>query len=134
MSQTCEVLTSYTRSRAAAVLFLSSFFASSQSFAQAGAGAPSTLMNMVPIAVMFAIVYILMIRPQMKRQKDHASFVANLKRGEEVLTTGGILGRIEGLTELYVTLEIAPSVRIRVLRSQIASPVPAANAGAEVKA
>ena len=107
--------------------------------AQAPAGAPggqaSPLMSVIPFVVMFGIMYFLVIRPQMKKQKLHQEFLSKLKRGDEVLTSGGLLGRVEGLTDLYVTLEIAPGVRIKILRSQIASSVPAANtAGSEVKA
>ena len=114
---------------------------SAEAFAQAagavpaaGAGGQSPLMGMLPIFVMIAIVYFLMLRPQMNKQKQHQEFVTKLKRGDEVLTTGGILGRIEGLTDMYITLEIAPDVRIRILRSQIASNLPTVTAGTEVKA
>lgn len=106
--------------------------AGSTAFAQAptggapaggGAGAPgaSPLMNLVPFIVMLGIMYLLMIRPQMKKQKQHQEFLVQLKRGDEVVTSSGILGRIEGLTDLFATLEIAPGVRIKILRSQIAS-------------
>ena len=116
-------------------LFAATLLTSFNAFAQAAAGsAPSPFVQMVPLVVVVGIMYFLVLRPQMRKQKDHASFVTQLKRGEEVLTTGGILGRIEGLTDLYVTLEIAPSVRIRVLRSQIASGVPNASGTTEVKA
>lgn len=92
-------------------------------------------MNLIPFIVMFGIIYFLMIRPQIKRQKAHQEFLGKLKRGDEVLTSSGLLGRIEGLTDLYVTLEIAPGVRIKILRNQIASFVPDANsASKEVKA
>ena len=111
-------------------------FASVEAMAQAPAGgpAPSPFVQMVPLVVVIGIMYFLVLRPQMKKQKQHQEFVTQLKRGEEVLTTGGILGRIEGLTDMYVTLEVAPGVRIRVVRSQIASLVPNLTSGAEVKA
>jgi preprotein translocase subunit YajC len=89
--------------------------------AGAGGAAVSPLMNLVPFIVMLGIMYMLMIRPQMKKQKQHQTFLGGLKRGDEVLTSGGILGRIEGLTDLFITLEIAPGVRIKVLRSQVSS-------------
>lgn len=94
----------------------------------------SILDSAVPMIAILGIMYFLMIRPQMKKQKTHQEFLTKLKRGDEVLTTGGILGRIEGLTDVFITLEIAPGVRIRVVRSQVASFVPTATAGAEVKA
>lgn len=109
---------------------------STPAMAQAAApGAPSPLMNLVPIVFMFVIMWFLILRPQQKRQKEHQKFLSQLKRGDEVLTSSGILGRIEGLTEKFVTLEIAPDVRIKVLRSQVAGSSAAATAEkSEVKA
>lgn len=110
---------------------------SNLAFAQAaagGAGAPSPVMQLVPFLVIFGVMYFLMIRPQMKKQKDHQAFLSKLERGTEVLTTGGILGRIEGMTDLYLTLEIAPGVRIKVLRSAVAGSAKAAAATTEAKA
>lgn len=115
-------------------LFAATLFTSLHAFAQAAGPTQPAWMNMVPLFVVIGIMYFLVLRPQMKKQKEHATFVTQLKRGEEVLTTGGILGRIEGLTDLYVTLEIAPNVRIRILRSQIASGVPNVATSSEVKA
>ena len=121
----------------AAAFGLSATVSSSIALAQAAptGPAPSPLLQMVPILVVMGIMYFLMIRPQMRKQKAHQEFLTKLKRGDEVLTTGGILGRIEGLTDLYITLEIAQGVRIKIVRSQIASLVPTpASASAEVKA
>lgn len=75
--------------------------------------------SMFPIVALFFIFYFLSIRPQMKKQKAHAQLLSELKRGDEVLTSGGIFGTIEGLTDKFVTLEIAESTRIRILRSNI---------------
>jgi preprotein translocase subunit YajC len=124
----------------AARLFLASVLTAlpALAWAQAPAAgpAPSPLVQLVPFIAIFAIMYFLMIRPQMKRQKAHQEFLSKIKRGDEVLTSGGILGRIEGLTDMYVTLEIAPDVRIKILRSQVASTLPttAASGTNEVKA
>ncbi len=82
--------------------------------------APSMLTSLFPMVLIFAVFYFIVLRPQSKRSKDHQKFLTELKRGEEVLTASGILGRIEGLTEQYVTLLIAPEVSIRIVRSQIA--------------
>ena len=71
----------------------------------------------IPLVLMFAIFYFLLIRPQQKRQKQHKSLLANLRRGDSVITQGGIHGKITGLTESVITLEIAPGVRVRVSRS-----------------
>jgi preprotein translocase subunit YajC len=110
---------------------------STAAFAQSSApsaGAPPTWMNLVPFIAMFAIMYVLMIRPQMKKQKDHQAYLSKLERGDEVITNGGILGRIEGMTEIYLTLEIAPGVRIKVLRSAVAGSAKAAATQTEAKA
>jgi preprotein translocase subunit YajC len=75
----------------------------------------------VPIVLIFAVMYFLFIRPQSKKASDHQKMLAALKRNDEVVTTGGLIGRIAELSEKLVTLEIAPGVRVRVERSQIAS-------------
>ena len=86
----------------------------------AGAG-PGPLVNLMPIALMFVILYFLMIRPQQKRAREHETMVQNLKRGDEVVTTGGIHGRIQAIADKVLTVEIAPNVRIRLDREQVAS-------------
>ena len=90
--------------------------------AATGAG-PSMIEQLMPFLFIFVIFYFLLIRPQAKKQKTHQAFLSNLKRGDAVLTSGGILGTIEGLTEQFATLEIASGVRVRILRGQIAGPV-----------
>ncbi|MFN8845408.1 MAG: preprotein translocase subunit YajC [Bdellovibrionales bacterium] len=85
------------------------------------AAQPNLFESLLPIIIIFAVFYFLIIRPQSKKQKDHLSFLNSLKRGDEVITASGILGTIDGLTDLYVTLEVANNVKIKVLRSQIAS-------------
>ena len=89
-----------------------------QGGAQGGQGNP--VMAFLPLIIIFAIFYFLLIRPQQKKQKEHRKFLESLKKGDEVITSGGIMGRISGLTENVATLEIAPKVNIRVARSQIA--------------
>jgi len=88
----------------------------------AGAG-PGPLVNLMPIALMFVILYFLMIRPQQKRAREHETMVQNLKRGDDVVTTGGIHGRIQSIADKILTVEIAPNVRIRLDRDQVASVV-----------
>ena len=88
-----------------------------------GAAGPGPLVNLMPIALMFVILYFLMIRPQQKRARDHETMVQNLKRGDDIVTTGGIHGRIQALADKILTVEVAPNVRIRVDRDQVASVV-----------
>ena len=81
-------------------------------YAQAGGG-PSTFISMLPLVLIFAVFYFLLIRPQQRKAKDHRNMLAQLKRNDEVMTTGGVFGKIQALTETELTLEIAPNVRIR---------------------
>lgn len=94
--------------------------AHAQTAAPAG-GQPSALEMFVPFIFIFVIFYFLIIRPQSKRQKDHQKFLSEIKRGDEVVTTSGILGRIEGISEQFVTVEIADGVKVKMLRTQIAT-------------
>jgi len=80
-----------------------------------------TLIQMAPIAGIIAIFYFLLIRPQTKKAAEHSKMINELKRNDEVVTTGGILGKITEIGDKLVTLEIAPNVRVRVERPQIAS-------------
>ncbi len=74
----------------------------------------------LPLILIFLVFYFLLIRPQQKKAKEHQSYLANLKRGDKVITGGGIYGQITGLTDNAVTLEIADNVRIKVSRAAIA--------------
>lgn len=94
---------------------------SSVAWAQAQAAAPSMLEQFFPFILIFVIFFFLVIRPQQRRASDQKTFLSALKRGDSVLTTGGIMGTIEGLTERFVTLQIANGVKIKVLRTAIAS-------------
>jgi preprotein translocase subunit YajC len=67
----------------------------------------SQLMGMAPIALMFVILYFLMIRPQMKRQKEHKALLAALSKGDEVISAGGLLGTVSKVSDNYVTIEVA---------------------------
>ncbi|PTL76089.1 preprotein translocase subunit YajC [Vitiosangium sp. GDMCC 1.1324] len=78
------------------------------------------MMNIVFIIGLFAIMYFVMIRPQQKQLKAHRELVSGLKKGDEVLTQGGIIGRIQTVADREVTLEIANGVRIRVIKTSVA--------------
>jgi len=92
---------------------------------QGGAGgqAGGGLAAFLPLVLMVVIFYFLLIRPQQKKQKDHREMLATLQKGDVVMTQGGIHGKVTGLTETVVTLEIAEKVRIKVQRGYIASVV-----------
>ena len=96
----------------------------SPAYAQASAGGDSGFISFLPIILMFVLLYFLMIRPQMKRAKDQKQMIEALQKGDEVVTAGGVVGRITKLGEQYVTIEIAPSTEIVVQRSAVQVPLP----------
>ena len=85
-----------------------------------GGGGSSPFVQLIPFVVIFAIFYLLVIRPQQRKAKAHRELLGNLHKGDEVWTDSGILGTIQRIAEDSVTLEIAPKVSIRVLRARIA--------------
>lgn len=92
-------------------------------FAQQGGastGVGGLLGPLVPILLLFLIFYVLLIRPQQKKMRELQAMLQGLKRDDYVLTNGGLLGKIIGLTDQYVTLEIAEKVRVKVARNAIA--------------
>ena len=85
---------------------------------------PGGLMSFLPLIIIFVIFYFLLIRPQMKRAKEHKKLVSELANGDEVVTNGGLLGRITHVGESFVTVELADNVQIKVQRHAIASIMP----------
>jgi preprotein translocase subunit YajC len=79
---------------------------------------------LLPMLVIFGAFYFLLIRPQQKRQKAHTALVASLSTGDEVLTAGGILGKVTAVSELYATLKIADNVEIKIQKSTVSAVVP----------
>ena len=77
-------------------------------------------MQLVPFAMIFAIAYLFVIRPQRKKTKDHANLIKNTRRGDSVITTGGLIGKVTKVVDdAEFEIEIAPNVRVRVLRAMI---------------
>ena len=94
-------------------------------FAQSPAGGgDGGLLSFLPIIVMFVILYFLMIRPQMKRAKEQKAMVEALQKGDEVITAGGVLGRITKVSEAYITVEIAPNTEVSVQRGAVQTLLP----------
>lgn len=92
-------------------------------------GAAGGLISILPIVLMFGVIYFLMIRPQQKQARKHNEYLRSLKSGDEVVTNAGIFGRIDAIDDQAVRLEIARDVKIRVLKSQIAGPQPGTATG-----
>lgn len=95
----------------------------SPAWAQAAPGGPPGLVSFAPLVLIFVVFYFLLIRPQQQKAKEQRVMLANLKRNDEVITAGGLYGKVIALTDKVITLEIAPNVRVRVDRAQIASLV-----------
>ena len=88
------------------------------------AGQPSMLGSILPLIIIFVVFWFLLLRPQMKRAKEHRELLAKLQKGDEVITSGGLAGRIEDLGESFVTVEIADKVSIKVQRGAVTAVLP----------
>ena len=84
----------------------------------------SSLMSMLPLVLMFVVLYFVMIRPQMKKQKEHRAMIDALAKGDEVATVGGVLGKVSKLGDSYVSLEVATGVELQVQRSAVVQVLP----------
>ena len=96
----------------------------SNAWAQAGGAGADGMQSIFLIVAMFAVLYFLMIRPQMKRAKEHKALLEALQKGDEVVTAGGILGRISKLGDAHLSIEIAPNVEIQVQRGAVQAVLP----------
>lgn len=94
-----------------------------------GGGDLNTLVGFLPMILIFAVFYFLLIRPQQKKAKEHRQFLENLKKGDSVLTQGGLYGKVASISDQIVILEIADKVKVRVSRGHIAGQAPASAAG-----
>jgi preprotein translocase subunit YajC len=95
----------------------------SNAYAQ-DAAATGGLMSFLPLIVIFAVFYFMLIRPQMKRSKEHKQLVSQLGKGDEVITNGGLLGKITDVSDSFVTLELADNLQIKLQRSAVANVMP----------
>jgi preprotein translocase subunit YajC len=98
----------------------------STAFAQAAPAAPGGMdfLGLMPFILIFVLMYFMLMRPQMKRAKEHRQMVAGLQKGDEVVTSGGTLGKVTSVSDSYVKVEIAPSVEITVQRPSIQTLLP----------
>jgi preprotein translocase subunit YajC len=102
-------------------------FFDSAAYAMAGAGGgqggAGGFGALIPLVLMFVIFYFLLIRPQQKRAKEHRDLLQTLKKGDLIVTSGGLHGRVTGITDQVVTIEIADNVKVKVSRSYVAGLV-----------
>ena len=106
-------------------MFISSAIAQTAPAAATGGGDMMySLTGMLPLELMFVVLYFVMIRPQMKRQKEHRAMIDAIAKGDEVATAGGIIGRVTRLSEGFLHVEIASGVEVQVQRSAVAQVLP----------
>lgn len=105
-------------------MFISSAFAQTAPAAAGGGDMMSSLTSMLPLVLMFVVLYFVMIRPQMKRQKEHRAMVEALARGDEVATAGGLLGKVTKLGDTHLGIEIANGVEVQLQRSAVVQVLP----------
>jgi len=100
----------------------------SQAFAQtapaASGGTESSLLSLLPLVLMFVVLYFIMIRPQMKRQKEHKAMVEALAKGDEVVIGGGVMGRVSKLGDSVLGVEVASGVELQVQRAAVVQVLP----------
>ena len=100
-------------------MFISSAFAQTAPAAAVGGDMQSSLMSMLPLVLMFVVLYFVMIRPQMKKQKEHRNMIGAVAKGDEVVTAGGVLGTISKVGENYLGLEVSKGVEVQIQRSAV---------------
>jgi preprotein translocase subunit YajC len=106
------------------LVFISSALAQTAPAAAAGSDMQSSLMSMLPLVLMFVVLYFVMIRPQMKKQKEHKSMIDALAKGDEVATAGGLLGKVSRMGDSHLGLEIANGVEVQIQRSAVIQVLP----------
>lgn len=96
----------------------------SNAYAAPAAGAQDPLLGLLPFVVIFVLFYFMLIRPQMKRAKEQKKMIVALQKGDEVITTGGVLGKITKVSDQYMSLEIADNVVIQVQKATVQTLLP----------
>ena len=105
-------------------MLISSAFAQTAPAAAAGGDVMSSLTGMLPLVLMFVVLYFVMIRPQMKRQKEHKAMIDALAKGDEIATAGGLLGTVSKLGDNTLSLEVAPGVEVQLQRHAVVQVLP----------
>ena len=106
-------------------MFISEAYAQAAPAAPAAAESPlSSLTSMLPLVLMFVVLYFVMIRPQMKRQKEAKAMIEALAKGDEVVTAGGMLAKISKLGESFLSVEVANGVEVQIQRSAVVQVLP----------
>ena len=104
-------------------MFISSAHAQTAPAAATGS-TESTLFSLLPLVLMFVVLYFIMIRPQMKKQKEHKAMIEAIAKGDEVVIAGGLLGRVAKMGESYISVEVANGVELQVQRGAVVQVLP----------
>lgn len=97
----------------------------SPAYAQAAGGdTTSSLVSLLPLVLMFVVLYFVMIRPQMKRQKEHKAMIDALAKGDEIVTAGGFLGKVSKLGDVHIGVELADGLEVQLQRSAVVQVLP----------
>jgi len=105
-------------------VLISTAYAQTAPAAAAGGDLTSSITGMLPLILMFVVLYFVMIRPQMKRQKEHKAMIEALAKGDEVATSGGLMGKVTKLDDSRIGLEVAPGVEVQVQRQAVVQVLP----------
>ena len=103
-------------------MFISNAYA--QAAPAAGGDLTSSLTSMLPLVLMFVVLYFIMIRPQMKKQKEHRAMIDALAKGDEVVTAGGMLGKVSSISDSHIGVQIANGVDVQMQRSAVVQVLP----------
>jgi len=100
------------------------FISSAYAQAATGGDTQSTILGLLPLVLMFVVLYFVMIRPQLKRQKEHKAMVEALAKGDEIVTAGGLLGKVSKIGEIYVGVELADGMEVQMQRTAVVQVLP----------
>lgn len=99
-------------------------FLISPAYAQQATAQPSALMQFAPLIILVIVFYFMLIRPQMKRTKEHRDMLGQIAKGDEVVASGGLAGRVTGIGEAYLTVEIADGINVKIQKQAVTSVLP----------
>ena len=105
-------------------MLISTAYAQSAPAAAPANDLSSSLMSMLPLVLMFVVLYFVMIRPQMKKQKEHKAMIDALAKGDEIITAGGFLGKVSKLGDSFLSIELASGVEVQMQRSAVVQVLP----------
>ena len=105
-------------------MFISSAYAQTAPAAAGGGDMMSSMASMLPLLLMFVVLYFVMIRPQMKKQKEHRAMIEALAKGDEVVTAGGLIGRVSRIDDAFIGVELSQGVEVQMQRASVVQVLP----------